>query len=162
MDVFIVLWSCLFTTKLSCLQKKTLVTLRVKQGSKDLNSCTWHSLSSRKKNDTEHWTQSDPVDQTNDVYKWKKKWVYVFLFFTNACVFPYFCIWNFFDFCSTELWMPHRYLVKTHLKVKIRKLFQKEFSPHCVSFKNNNSIGYIEPGKMQTQKNVHSSKSRYN
>ena len=108
MAVFIVLWSCLFTTKLSCLQKKTLVTLRVKQGSKDLNSCTWHSLSSRKKNDTEHWTQSDPVDQTNDVYKWKKKWVYVFLFFTNACVFPYFCIWNFFDICSTELWMLHR------------------------------------------------------
>ena len=48
--------------------------------------------------------------------------------------------------------MLHTYLVKTHLKVKIRKLFQKEFSPHCVSFKNNNSIGYIEPGKIQTQK----------
>ena len=81
MDVFIVLWSCLFTTKLSCLQKKTLVTLRVKQGSKDLNSCTWHSLSLRKKNDTEHWTQSDPVVQTNDVYKWKKMSLCTYFYF---------------------------------------------------------------------------------
>ena len=63
---------------------------RVKQGSKDLNSCTWHSLSSRKKNDTEHWTQSDPVDQTNDVYKWKKNGFTYFYFLQMHAYFHIF------------------------------------------------------------------------